>query len=219
MTGFVISAWMYSAAFSSSAPPISPTMTTISVSSSASNLESTSMKPDPTTGSPPMPTMVELLRERPGPADEADPALAEDLGRDDADVRLPRRQRAGAVRPEHRDALRADVVVDPQHLVGREPLSDADHGLDARVDRLVDGVGREAGRNEDHRRVRASLARRLGHGVEHRDALDLTSAFPGRDAGDDVRPVVAVADTVERAFPAGQPLDDELGVVVDDDRH
>src|SRR5215204_2815350 len=112
--------------------------------------------------------VADLVRERPGPADEADPALAEDLGRDDADVRLPRRQRAGAVRPEHRDALRADVVVDPQHLVGREPLSDADHGLDAR---------------------------------------------------DNVRPVVAVADTVERAFAAGQPLDDERGVVVDDDRH
>src|SRR5581483_10692539 len=48
------------AAFSSSSPPISPTSTTYFVSGSASNFSSTSMKPDPTTGSPPMPTIVEL---------------------------------------------------------------------------------------------------------------------------------------------------------------
>jgi hypothetical protein len=59
-TGFVISASMKRAAFSSSSPPISPTMTTTSVSSSASNRRSTSMKDEPTTGSPPMPTIVEF---------------------------------------------------------------------------------------------------------------------------------------------------------------
>ncbi len=49
---------MYSAAFSSSAPPISPTMTTRSVSGSASNRLRMSMNELPTTGSPPMPTTV-----------------------------------------------------------------------------------------------------------------------------------------------------------------
>ena len=53
---------MNAAAFSSSLPPISPTSTTYSVSGSASNFSSTSTKDDPTTGSPPMPTIVELPR-------------------------------------------------------------------------------------------------------------------------------------------------------------
>jgi hypothetical protein len=48
---------MNSAAFSSSEPPISPTMITTSVSGSASKRSSTSTKDDPTTGSPPIPTI------------------------------------------------------------------------------------------------------------------------------------------------------------------
>ena len=51
---------MNAPAFSSSSPPISPTMTTRSVSSSSSNRDSASMNELPTIGSPPMPTIVEL---------------------------------------------------------------------------------------------------------------------------------------------------------------
>ena len=43
--------------------------------------------------------------------------------------------------------------------------------------------------------------------------------LPGRHAGDEVRPVRAVAQAVEAALAAGQTLDDEPRVVVDDDRH
>src|SRR5204863_5934633 len=59
-TGFVTCSPMYAAAFSSSSPPISPTMTISSVCGSVSNFASTSMNEEPTTGSPPMPTIVEL---------------------------------------------------------------------------------------------------------------------------------------------------------------
>src|SRR5207248_9585368 len=51
------------------------------------------------------------------------------------------------------------------------------------------------------------------------DALEVLPALPGCDAGDDVGPVVAVAKRVERALAPGRTLDDELCVVVDDDRH
>ena len=87
------------------------------------------------------------------------------------------------------------------------------------VDRLVDRVGREARRDEDHRRVRARLRDRVGDRVEDRDPLDVLAALPGRDAGDDLRAVALVAEAVERALGAGQALDDELRVPVDDDRH
>ena len=59
-TGFVTSASMNAAAFSSSSPPISPTITITSVSTSAWKRARTSMKEEPTTGSPPIPTIVEL---------------------------------------------------------------------------------------------------------------------------------------------------------------
>jgi hypothetical protein len=146
-------------------------------------------------------------------------ALAEDLGGDDPDVRLARRERAGAVRADHRDPARPDVVVDAEHLVRGEPFGNADHRSDARVDGLVDRVGREAGGNEDHRRVRAGLGHRLGDGVEDGDAVDVPAALPGRHPGDNLRAVVAVAARMERAFAPGQTLDDELRLAPDDDRH
>ena len=51
---------MNSAACSSASPPISPLSTISSVWSSASNSSTMSMKLEPGTGSPPMPTIEEL---------------------------------------------------------------------------------------------------------------------------------------------------------------
>ena len=124
-TGFDISASMNAAAFSSSSPPISPTMITCSVCSSDSKRRRMSMKDEPTTGSPPIPTIVE----HPSPScvsswpiwyvsvprarHEPDGALTEDLGRDDADVRLPGRQRSRAVRPDDAHLAALDECVQP----------------------------------------------------------------------------------------------------------
>src|SRR5439155_16056768 len=118
-----------------------------------------------------------------------------------------------------RHALRAEVRVEAQHVVRRNVLRDADHGLDARVNGLVDRVRRKARGDEDQRRVRPGLLDRLGDGVEDGNALDVLAALPGRDAGDDVGAVVAVAEAMEAALAAGQPLHDETRVPVDDDRH
>ena len=87
------------------------------------------------------------------------------------------------------------------------------------VDRLVDRVGGEAGGDEDHRRVRARLGDGVRDGVEDRDPLDVLAALARRDAGDDLGAVALVAEAVEGALGAGQALDDELRVLVDDDRH
>src|SRR5439155_7386792 len=63
------------------------------------------------------------------------------------------------------------------------------------------------------------LRHRLGDGVEDRNALDVLAALARRDAGDDVRPVGAIPETVEAPFAAGQALHHEARVAVDDDRH
>ena len=152
------------------------------------------MKDEPTIGSPPMPDdrrvaephlrqlVADLVRQRARARDEADVARGEDLRGDDPDVRLAGRERARAVRPEQPDAPRADVGVDAEHLVRGDALGDADDRVDAGVDRLVDRVGGERRRDEDHRRVRAVLAHRLGDRVEDGHAVDVLAALPGRDA-------------------------------------
>jgi hypothetical protein len=103
--------------------------------------------------------------------------------------------------------------------VRRDVLGDTDHRGDSGVDRLVDGVDREARRDEDQRRVRARHGDGLRDRVEHGNALDVQAALARRHPGDDVRAVVAVAQPVEAAFAAGQALDDEPGPLVNDDRH
>src|SRR5712692_5998678 len=74
-------------------------------------------------------------------------------------------------------------------------------------------------RHEDERRVRAGLVHRVGDRVEDGNTFDVLALLAGRDAGDDLRSVVAVAQPMEATLAAGQPLDDEARVVVDDDRH
>ena len=128
------------------------------------------MNDSPTTGSPPIPTMVELPSPRsasslpiwyvsvPERRHEPDPAAGEHLGGDDPDVREPGRQHARAVGADQRDPAGAQVVVDAQHVVGGDALGDAHDRRDAGVGRLEDRVAGEPGRHEDHRRVRAGRA-------------------------------------------------------------
>jgi hypothetical protein len=57
--------------------------------------------------------VADLVGQRARTRHEPDPPFAEDLGWNDPDVRLPRRERAGAIGSEHRDPARLDVVEDP----------------------------------------------------------------------------------------------------------
>ena len=113
---------------------------------------------------------------------------------------FPGESAPGAIRAEHRHALRPDVRVDAQHLVGGQTLGDADHRANAGVDRLVDRVGGETGRDEDHRRVRTRLGDGLGDRVEDGHAFDVLAALARGDARDDLGAVPLVAEPVERAF-------------------
>ena len=63
------------------------------------------------------------------------------------------------------------------------------------------------------------FAHRVGDGVEHRPALVRRPALAGRDAADDVGAVRRGLLRVERAFAAGEALDDEAGVLVDEYGH
>ncbi len=82
-----------------------------------------------------------------------------------------------------------------------------------------DRCGRGSGRHGDEGGVGPGRRHRLGHGVEDRYALDVLAALARGDAGDHLGAVVAVAQPVEAALAAGQALDGDLGVLVDEDAH
>src|SRR5206468_10673608 len=107
----------------------------------------------------------------------------------------------------------------------RDPLGDGDDHADARVGRFHDRVGRAAGRDEDHRGVRARFRYRLRNRVEHRQRRPRFLAGPGgpallgRDAADKLRAVLEALVGVKPPGRAGDPLADDAGVLVNEDAH
>ena len=156
-------------------------------------------------------------------AHDADRASGQgDVARGDADVALPRRDDAGAVRAEQARAgvVPHQTVVGQGLVLGRDALGDADDEGHAGRGRLEDGVGGELGRHRDERGVGPGGRDGLGHGVEDRDALDLLAAPVGVGAGHHLGAVVPVAQAVEAALAGrAEALDDDLGVLVDEDAH
>src|SRR5215212_198092 len=164
--------------------------------------------------------VADLVGQRARPRDHADVALLEERGGDDPDVRLPGREDARAVGADEPDGgIAREVVVDAQLVVGGDALGDGDDQRDAGVLGLEDRVGGEAGRDEDHRGVRAGLGDRVVERVEHRDALDVLAALAGRHAAHDVRAVAPVVERVERALAPGDAGRAELRAGADEDGH
>src|SRR3954454_21944970 len=164
--------------------------------------------------------VADLVGQRARARDDPDVALLEEVGGDDADVRLARRQDARAVGADEPHAVLAlQVRVDAQLVVRRDALGDADDRLDPGIGGLEHGVGREARRHEHHRGVRSRLLDRLVERVEHRDAFDVLAALARRHARDDVRPVALVVHRVERALAARDARDADARLLVDEDAH
>ncbi len=127
---------------------------------------------------------------------------------------------AGTVGPDEPHGLALEVPAHPDHVEDGDALGDADDELAAGVDRLDDGVGRARGRHEDARGVGAGVLHGLFDGVEDGDlVVEALPAAAGRDAGDDVGAVLDAGAGVERAGLAGDALEDDPGVLVDEDAH
>src|SRR5690606_17856066 len=89
-------------------------------------------------------------------------------------------------------------------------------------DRFPDRIGRARRRHVDDRDGRAGLRARFLHAGEDRDALEVLAGLLRIDAGDEsglAVGVVAAHPRVELAGLAGDSLRDDLGVLVDQDRH
>ena len=163
----------------------------------------------------------DLVGQGAGTADHAHPSATMDVARNDPDLRLPDRRGARAVRAHQPDALPAKGVVHAQHVEGGDALGDAEDETDAGGGGFEHRIRGERRRDVDHARVGPRLADGLGHGVEDRDpAVERPlPALAGRHPGHDRRPVVEHGLAVELALPAGDALDQEPGVLVDEDAH
>src|SRR5690606_16092940 len=139
----------------------------------------------------------------------------------DADVALAGADDARAVRAQqlHVGEVPLQLVEEPGLVVGRHALGDADDELHAALGRLDDRVAHTGSGDEDAARGRAGGLDGLGPGRVHRDALDVGAGLAGVGPRDDLRAVLPVEQPVEAALAAGEALVDDLGVLVDEDRH
>ena len=151
-----------------------------------------------------------LVGQRAALRHDADAAFLADVPGNDAGLGLARRDDARAVRAdEARRRPRLEERHRAHHVERRNAFGDADDERDAGVGRFHDRVGRKRRRHEDHRRVGAGLLDRVAHGVEDRPAFVRRAALAGRDAADDGGAVRRRLLRVERAFAAGEALDEQ----------
>src|SRR5690606_4785595 len=161
-----------------------------------------------------------LIGQRARARHDRDLARHVDVARHDADLALARGDDARAVRAHQHDVvITGQHVLDPQHVQHRDALGDGDDDLDARVGRLQDRVGRVRRRHVDDGRVDAGLDDGIGDGVEHRQAQVLGAALARRHAAHDLGAVLDHLLGVEGALGTGEALDDDLGVLVDQNAH
>src|SRR5690554_2685071 len=166
-----------------------------------------------------------LVRERAGLGNEADRALAGDVRRGDSDERLTRRDDAGAVRPDDAGPVALLLRVGPElgGVADRNALSDDDEQRDLGVNRFDDRVLGEGGRDEGDGNIRPRLLHGFGNGPEDEQGDitvdDLGAGLAGINAADDLGARSKHQGGVLGALAAGDALDDDLRILVEEDRH
>ena len=143
----------------------------------------------------------------------ADPAHLDHVGHDDPE----------AVGADDARSAQGGQLDHLRHVAAGDALGDDHDQLDPVLDRLEHRILGE-GRRDGHDRTvdrPPVVGDRLGDRVEHRHPVDLSAEAPGRHPADDLRPgaiVQALSREVD-GLPAGDALDDERRLSVDQDRH
>uniref|UniRef100_A0A0N5A4I4 NAD-specific glutamate dehydrogenase n=1 Tax=Parastrongyloides trichosuri TaxID=131310 RepID=A0A0N5A4I4_PARTI len=152
-------------------------------------------------------------------------ALLEDVARHDADLALVRGQDARAVRAEQARLRAVQTRLDAHHVLHRNAFGDAGDEGDLGLDGLDDGVGRACRRDVDDGGVGAGALLAFGDRGEDRQAFAVRAgpglAALGRvHAADHLGAVIGQGlFGVEAAGLAGQALNQDLGVLIDEDGH
>ena len=84
---------------------------------------------------------------------------------------------------------------------------------------LKDGVGCKGGWHEQDARIGSSLLHRVLHGIEYRPVQVGLSTLARRNTADHIGAVFDHLGGVEGAFRSGESLDDDAGILVDENAH
>ena len=103
----------------------------------------------------------------------------------DSHLALPGRDDTRAIGTDKNIILALAVPVDVDHIPHRDPLGNTYDYLNTFIDGFDNCIGRKGGRHKNQRCIGASLARGLGHGIEHRNAVCCLPSFSGSDSCDD----------------------------------
>jgi len=160
-----------------------------------------------------------LVGEGAGFRDDADVAFFVDAAGHDADLGLAGGDDARAVGADKAGVGLADDLPDLHHVEGGDAFGDADDKGELGGGGLEDAVCGKGWGDEDHRDVGAGFFHSLFDGVEDVEAFGDGSAFSRGDTADDVGAVLGAGFCVKHAFAAGDSLDDEAGVFVDEHGH
>src|SRR6185436_692554 len=125
-----------------------------------------------------------LVGEGAGTRHHADRSALVYVAGHDADLDLVRRDDPATVGADQQRLAGLHPIAGLHHVQDRDALGDADHEIEAGIDRLVDGRRREGRRHVNHRDVGAGRLLRLFHRLEYRYAFVALSALLRRDAGD-----------------------------------
>src|ERR1700676_4228370 len=137
----------------------------------------------------------------------------------DSDFAFARRNDARAIRTDQARRAALHEVAHLHHVGGRDAFGDADHQRNARLGRFHHGIGGVRRRPENHGSVCSGLLHGIGGGVEDRDAEMSLTALSGGDAPDHLGAVVDGSLRVEAGFAAGESLEDDARVLIDEDAH
>ena len=100
------------------------------------------------------------------------------------------------------------------HVHHGDALRDAHDQRAPRVEGLENGIGSKRRRHEDHGCVGAGLLNCIGYRIKNPPAFVRGSTFTRSYAADDLGAVFSSASGVERAFFAGNSLNDQSSVLV-----
>ena len=160
-----------------------------------------------------------LVGERTALRHDPDTPLPADVPRDDARLCLAGRNQSRAIGSDHPRPAATNRREHAHHVEHGNSFGDADGQGQLRVRGFEEGVCRAGGGHEDHRRVRTRPFHALRDGVEHGPAFVARPALARRHATDDRRAVGCSLLGVEGAFPSGEPLHEQAGVLVDQYSH
>lgn len=155
-----------------------------------------------------------FIRQCAAALNDPDPALKMNAGGHNADFAFAWRNDARAIGADQANAARLNIMKGFDHIQRRNAFGDADDQGDARVGGFHNRVGGERRRNVNDGHIRAGFFDGVGDRIEDRKAFVRRAAFAGRDAADNVRAVIAHLQGVESSFLAGESLDNQTSVFI-----